>query len=164
MVDADSIAKEVTGAGSPGEGIYKKLFGTVDRSIIRKKILESPDLKTRLEQELHPLIREKSYKKISEYAKNGSKAVIYDAALLIEAGRHKELDGVIVVTSPVEERISRLIARDGISRATALAMIGTQLSDADKIKDATWTLENNGSIDSLKKQVLLLVKSLQNQK
>lgn len=164
VVDADQIAKEVTAAGSPGEKIYLELFNTTDRASIREKIIASKDLKKKLEEKLHPIIRTESFKKILALIASGAKTVIYDAALLIEANRHTELDGVILVTAPKEDRVKRLVARDKISQESAIKIIDSQLSDAEKKKYAKWIIENNATLDTLKKQVITLANSLQNPK
>jgi dephospho-CoA kinase len=52
--------------------------------------------------------------------------IVFDAALLIETGAHRRMDAVVVVTADRASQVARLMKRDGLTRAEALARIGSQ--------------------------------------
>jgi dephospho-CoA kinase len=54
------------------------------------------------------------------------------------------MDGVIMVTVPREVQISRLIARNGLTRGEAEARIASQMPLEEKAKRATWLVDNSG--------------------
>jgi dephospho-CoA kinase len=157
VIDADQISRELSQPGGAAQSAIQKRFGTTDRTELRKLVFADPAARRDLESILHPLIKLESLNRIK---KLGAPAVVYEAALLVEGGRYKELDGLIVVTSPLAQRRARLIARDGIAPELADQMIAAQLSDADRTKVANHVLENNGTEDDLRAKVTDLAKRL----
>lgn len=66
-----------------------------------------------------------------------------EAALLVESGSYKDLDKLIVVSAPLEDRIKRVMARDNVSEEQVKARIDAQLPDAEKVKLADYVIANN---------------------
>lgn len=66
-----------------------------------------------------------------------------EAALLVESGSYKDLDKLIVVSAPLEDRIKRVMARDNVSEEQVKARIDAQLPDAEKVKLADYVIDNN---------------------
>lgn len=66
-----------------------------------------------------------------------------EAALLVESGSYKDLDKLIVVSAPLEDRIKRVMARDNVSEEQVNARIDAQLPDAEKVKLADYVIANN---------------------
>jgi len=66
-----------------------------------------------------------------------------EAALLVESGSYKDLDKLIVVSAPLEDRIKRVMARDNVSEEQVKARIDAQLPDAGKVKLADYVIANN---------------------
>lgn len=153
VIDADQIARELSKPGGLAAPAIQERFGTLDRTKLRQKIFSNPDSRHDLEAILHPLIAEESRRRIADFARAGARFAIYEAALLVETGRHRELDGLIVVEAPLEQRLGRLMERDGISREMALSMIGAQASDAEREKAATLLIQNDGSLSDLESRI-----------
>ena len=86
-------------------------------------------------------------------AQAGVEVVLYDAALLIENGLHRGMQGVIVVFAPESAQRSRLGARDGLDEAAITARLAAQLPLADKRAHATWVVDNGGSLEETRAQV-----------
>ena len=66
-----------------------------------------------------------------------------EAALLVESGSYKDLDKLIVVSAPLEDRIKRVMARDNISEEQVKARIDAQLPESEKVKLADYVIDNN---------------------
>ena len=66
-----------------------------------------------------------------------------EAALLVESGSYKDLDKLIVVSAPLEDRIKRVIARDNITAEQVKARIDAQLPESEKVKLADYVIDNN---------------------
>jgi dephospho-CoA kinase len=79
--------------------------------------------------------------------------LLYEASLLIEAGRMADFAGIIVVTAPHPIRVDRVMTRDSLGADAVNRMVQAQLSDEDRAKHATHTIENRGSLDDLRAQV-----------
>jgi dephospho-CoA kinase len=156
VLDADQVARDLRAPGQPGHAALLKRFGTVDRTELRSLLVRDPAAKAELEAILHPLIRKESTRRLEALASTHPEApfLLYEATLLIESGRASEFEGVIVVTSPLPERLSRIQARDGIEKEEALALIDAQSPDSFRLKYARYPIQNLGTIEDLRKQVL----------
>lgn len=161
VIDADRIARDLTEPGGKALDSIQKRFGTSDRKKLREIVFKDPAARKDLEKILHPLIQEESRKKISAIQNQHGPGVliIYEAALLVETGRHKEFDAVIVVEAPPETRIERIVSRDGLDRSLAQQMIGAQMSDEKRRSAATFVIENTGDMQELRSLLEQWVKS-----
>ena len=153
VIDADPIARDLSREGGLAAPQILARFGTLDRGELRKKIFSNPLARKELEAILHPLIAEESRRRVAEFARAGAPVALYEAALLVETGRYKELDGLIVVEAPLEARITRLISRDGITREMALNMIQSQATDEQRAHVATLLIQNDGDLHALEEKI-----------
>jgi dephospho-CoA kinase len=152
VIDADLIAKELTTPQGLAYSSILARFGTADRNQLREIVFSDPQAKEDLESILHPLIRSESQKRITALAQKHP-IIIYEASLLIETGRYKDLTGLIVVTAPEDVRIHRLQERSQISPEMAQSILRTQVSDEIRKQHATHVIDNSGSLESLRKQI-----------
>ncbi len=162
IVDADYIARLVL---EPGEPAWKDIVGKFgheilnpDRTINRKKlgdiVFRDEEKREELNRITHPRIIDKIKLMLKEYRKENIKVVILEAALIVEKGGMKPIiSDLIVVTADEEEQIKRLIERDGISREEALTRIRSQMPISEKVKYATYVIDNSGSLEKTRKQV-----------
>jgi dephospho-CoA kinase len=160
VIDADEVAREVVEPGTPGlEEVARRFPGVVDgsgqldRAALGRRIFADPTERRALEAILHPRIREEVARRTEALARAGVTVVLYDAALLIENGLHRGMDGVIVVSAPESVQRARLAARDGLDEAAITARLAAQLPLADKRAQATWVVDNRGSLDETRAQV-----------
>ena len=77
---------------------------------------------------------------------NAPALVAIDAIALFESGLATLCDTTVAVIAPEEDRVRRLMARDGISEAYARKRIAAQHSNEDFSAMCQHTLENNGDI------------------
>jgi dephospho-CoA kinase len=95
--------------------------GVLDRKALGALVFGDAAERAALNAIIHPRIREAVLVKTEALAGAGVRELIYDAPLLIENRLHEGMDGVIVVSVPVEMQKSRLIAREGLSAEAAQA-------------------------------------------
>jgi dephospho-CoA kinase len=161
VIDADEIARELRAPGGRARPAIQARFGTAEPARLRELVFGDATARRDLEAILHPLIVEESGKRLAEAAlKRKSPVVLYEAALLVETGRHSQLDGLIVVTSPRQERVRRLVARDGATPEMAERILDAQLEDDARVRLATHVIENNGSPDALRARVAEIAEEL----
>jgi len=83
---------------------------------------------------------------------------IVEAALILEAGMAKRFDRLIVVTCSEEQRIMRFAARQKLdpeaARREVSRRMAAQLPAAEKVKAADYVIDNSGSLDHTRKQVV----------
>ena len=155
VLDADAVARTARAPGTEGHTAILSRFKTDDRLALRKILSESPEAKRDLEAILHPLIRAESEREIQRLMQTDPAApcLIYEATLLIEAGRAQDFDQVIVVTSSLEAKLSRIIERDCVTEADALLIIHSQNSDDFRLAHADYVVENLGDLPDLEAKV-----------
>lgn len=111
----------------------------LNRSYVATKVFSDEGLLQRLNAIVHPALHIQFHHWSAEQY---TKSVMYEAAILIEQGRHTICDLVILVTAPREERILRVMNRDGISREEVEIRMSRQMSDDKKKNFANFVIEN----------------------
>ena len=161
VFDADRIARELSAPGGAAHAAILQRFGTDDRARLREIAFGDEGARRDLEAILHPLIRAESFRRVRDFAaawkQTGRPKVVYEAALLVETGRDKDLKGLIVVDAPREQRLKRLIERDRCRPELAEKILAAQLGDRARLSAATHVLDNSGSPDDLRRRVLELI-------
>jgi dephospho-CoA kinase len=153
VVDADALAREVVAPGLPAHADIAAAWPEViaaDSGIDRKRLGEivfaDPAARARLEAITHPRIQTASAERLAALAAAGHRLALYEAPLLVESGRHRDFDGLIVVTASEATQVARVRARNGLSRAQAEARIRAQLPTADKVRLASFVIDNDGDL------------------
>lgn len=133
---ADDQARNLTDSSKEiKEGIIAT-FGSelynedhLDRKRLASIVFNDPDKLEQLNNIIHPVVRAHFQ---SWLTKQTAPYIIYEAAILFETGAYKNFDYTILVTADQEERIRRLIIRDGGTREDILARMNNQWSDEQK--------------------------------
>lgn len=161
IVNADTLSREVV---EPSRDAWKEIvaaFGagvlqpdqSLDRQKLRTIIFNNPDARRKLEAIIHPRVRALAEKRIREHTAAGYGVIVYEVPLLFEGNLHDWLRPVILVACDVDTQLQRLQQRDGLDRAQAQKHIDAQMSLAEKRRLADYVIENNGSLDELKRQI-----------
>jgi len=121
-----------------GTEVFQK--DELNRPYLASKLFSDEELRLKVNQLIHPIVR-------ADFAnwtvQQDSPIVFNEAAILFETGAYKTMDFMILVTSDLETRINRTMARDGISRESVLSRIDNQWNDEEKIKLADFVIEND---------------------
>src|SRR5699024_7823399 len=121
---------------SPGGAAHPRIvkrFGTDDRNRLRELVFSDSVARRDLEAILHPLIQQESLRRMEALAAAHPPGapklrILYEAALLVETGRHRNFTGLIVIDSSPALRRQRLIERDGASPELADRIIASQVA------------------------------------
>ncbi len=171
VIDLDNIAREVVKPGEPGLKLIINEFGkeflTSKGELNRKKlgnlIFNDINAKKKLENILHPIIFNKEKEIILNYLKDHPNSiVIVDAALMIETGSYKRYNKIIIVYTPEDLQIQRLMKRDNLSYIEAKKRIEAQMSIEEKRKYADFIIDNSKSLEYTEKQVKKIIQELKN--
>jgi dephospho-CoA kinase len=167
VIDADQVAREVVRPGEPALGEIARRFpgtvdatGQLDRAALAARIFSDPAERAALNAIVHPRIQAEVQRRTAALATAGVESVVYDAALLIENGLHHAMDAVVVVWVPRELQRARLTARDALSDADAEARIAAQAPLDAKRAVATWVVDNAGTREQTRQQVVAIWKAL----
>lgn len=109
---------------------------------------------------MHPRIVALANQRTAELALAGHGLAFYEASQLVETGRYRDLDGLVVVDAPEPMRIARVVARDGVTAAQVRARIAAQLPLSAKREVATHLIENDGDLAELRTRVAGVVAEL----
>ncbi len=161
VLDADSIAHELIETGEPAYDEVVREFGTeilngdkrISRAALAKIVFADRAKLQRLNAIVHPRVEERLLVEFEKLQRHAAPTVAFvEAALIIEAGLDKKLDGVVVVWCQPEQQLERLLAR-GLSDEEALRRINSQLPLAEKLRLATEKIDCSGSLARTRKQV-----------
>lgn len=158
IIDADQIAREVVEPGEPalaelaeafGEGILLD-DGSLNRGELAKRAFVSAEKTELLNSITHPRIEQRTEEQLNAA---GDAIIVFDSPLLIEMGQSEAQDLVVVVHTPVEVRLDRLVESRGVDREDAKQRIAKQISDDKRLQFADVVMENSGTEDDLVRQV-----------
>jgi len=161
-VDTDEISRELTAPRGGAIGAIRREFGAefvgadggLDRDRMRRLVFRDAGARARLEAILHPLVRGRTPAAI---AAARTPYVIVVVPLLFETGSCAELvQRVVVVDCEEEEQVRRVMARSGLSAEEVRAIMAAQLPRPERLRRADDVLDNNGSVESLQRQVARL--------
>ncbi|MDP2931149.1 MAG: dephospho-CoA kinase, partial [Chloroflexota bacterium] len=99
--------------------------------------------------------------RLEEYRRRGTKVVVIEAPLLIEADWVPSVDEVWVTVAPEAVVLERILGRSGLSKSRTLARIRAQLSAEERLKHATVVIDTDCTLDELKAKVKELWQRLQ---
>lgn len=161
LIDADALARVVVEPDRPAWQDIVREFGETllnpDRTLNRERlaalVFADEKLRTRLNQITHPRIGEEMLRLIRQYQDQGARAVVIDAALLLESPATRWIKPVIVVMAQEEVKVERVCARDRASREDVLKRIRAQWSDEERAARADYVIENSGDLQSLEEQI-----------
>ena len=168
IINADVLAREVVEPGHQAWTEIVNTFGiavlqpdrTLDRQKLRAIIFDDPDARKKLESIIHPQVRALAEQRIREHAAAGYAVIVYEVPLLFEGNLQEWLRPVILVACDVDTQRNRLQSRDNLSAAQAQKHIDAQMSLEAKRRLADYVIENNGSLEDLKRQVQAVLEKI----
>ncbi|MFV8282541.1 dephospho-CoA kinase [Christiangramia marina] len=110
-----------------------------DRKYIANKVFNDKDQLAKLNAIIHPAVASDFQ---DWFSKQTSEYIIYEAAILFEAGGYKKCDLSILVTAPHKLKIGRLQKRDDSTVEEIEARMGHQWPDEKKAELADFLIEN----------------------
>ena len=153
VIDADRLAREVVEPGQPALAEIAKAFGnevlqpdgSLDRARLGAIIFSDAAKRRRLEEIVHPPIRQRMEACIDALRKEGaSPVVICDIPLLFESKESMRfVDKVAVVYATKEQQLARLMQRNGLSLEEAKARIEAQIPIEQKVERADYVIDNS---------------------
>lgn len=159
VVDADVLAREVVAPGTDGLREVVAAFGAgvltatgeLDRPAVARVVFADEASRRRLEAIIHPRVRARAAE--LEAGAPEDALVVHDIPLLVETGQTDSFDAVIVVDTPVEVQVDRMVRLRGMSPADARARIAAQATREQRRAVATYVVENTGTLEDLRNQV-----------
>jgi dephospho-CoA kinase len=170
VVEGDLLGHRVYEPGTAGFEKVVNAFGhdivaedgTIDRRILGGKVFGAPEEMERLNGVMWPAIRELAEEEFAAIKKQDPDAIIvFEAAVMLEAGWQDMVDEVWVVTTKQETAIERLKSRNGLNREQAMARIESQMSNRQRQELADVKIDNSETEERLRSRVEYHWKRLQ---
>lgn len=162
VVDHDQLAREAVAPGSVGLAEIVAAFGadilapdgSLDRPALGALVFADAAARSRLNDIVHPEVRRLSAEREARAAAADPAAVVvHDIPLLVETGQAGHFHLVVVVHTPAEQRVRRLVEVRGLSEDAARSRLASQAADDERLAVADFTLDGSGSEDDLRSQV-----------
>ena len=130
-----------------GENAY--LNNELNRAFVASIVFTNKEKLAALNKLVHPKVAEhfKNFVKMSK-----AQIIMYESAILFESGSDKICDFTISVTANLDDKIERVMKRDGTTKKQILDRMKNQLNDEIKIKNSNFVI-NNTSLEVTKQQV-----------
>ncbi|MCX7736987.1 MAG: dephospho-CoA kinase [Candidatus Kapabacteria bacterium] len=116
---------------------------------------ESDENLEKLNNIIHPPVIQKMIDITNNCEKAGDKMIFFESALIFEAGLDEGFDYIITVVSDIEKTIERLEHK--MNRVDILKRLAKQIPQEEKAKNSDFVIENNGSIEDLKKSIKFIL-------
>lgn len=158
-IDADLVYRDLVAPDQPllrtladhfGEHIIGE-DGGLDRKTLGSIVFSDPEALKLLDRLTHPAIIAETDRRV-DAIRDG--VIIIDAIKLIESGHSEVCDVVWLVTAPQDDQVSRLVQRNKLSKADALDRVAAQPPLEPKIAGSDLVIDNAGSLNDLRKQVM----------
>lgn len=152
LIYADKLGHEVLLPEGEGHGAAIALFGREilgqDGEIDRKKLGEiafaQPDLLKKLTEIVHPAVYRLESRLICAYTRENPQAIIItEAAILIETGRYKTFDRLVVTVCSEKTQIDRGMKRDHLTREEIAERLKQQMPATEKPRYAHYVVNTD---------------------
>ena len=160
VLDSDELARQVVEPGQPalteivdqfGDGVVDP-EGRLDRAKMAQQVFGDDTMREQLEAIIHPSVRERWQRKISEWREQQICAGVVVIPLLFEVEAHDQFDVVLCVACSASTQRERLRQREWDDEQIT-ARIASQMDIAEKMKLADHVLWSEGDVDVLGDQI-----------
>ena len=158
IIDADVITHELQAIDQPAYKEIVNQFGPevigenreLNRKYLRKLAFTDSELKTKLENIVHPLVRAEISQRINS---NNHPYCIISIPLLYESGTTYDFDRILVVDLPEALQLARASCRDGANKDEIEKIIKSQIKREKRLEIADDIICNDKDINTLMLEV-----------
>ena len=154
VLDCDEVYHELTVSSPELREQLEARFGSVyeNGELNRKKlgavVFNDPAALSDLNAITHHMVTEECERRLTAFAMEGGELAAIDAIGLIESGLADHCLTTVAITAPEEQRMRRIMARDGISEDYARSRIAAQHEEAWFVEHCEHELRNDGTLEA----------------
>lgn len=170
VIDADSVTHDIT--DNDLDCIYDIVSrfsclvlnekGKINRKALGRRAFSDPKELAALNKIIFPYILKAIEHEVLGYISKGAETVIIDGATVIESGCGKMCDVLISVVAEEETRITRIIKRDGITKADAERRVSAQKPEEFYTENSDYVIRNDSTPAELERNVNSVLKNMLN--
>lgn len=161
LLDADKVGHELL---APGGGAYQEIIATFGKGILKGNgeierpklgaiVFQDPVKLKKLNDIMWPRIVELSKKKVAEVRRNGARVVVFEAAVMFEAGWESLVDEIWVTAAPEDVVVKRLLATGRFTEQQIRDRIHSQMPAEEKASRAHVVVDTNYDLAELKRRL-----------
>ncbi|EMQ6246364.1 dephospho-CoA kinase [Campylobacter upsaliensis] len=162
-LSADLIANEIT---QKNAAVLAEMFllnldkeGKIDKKALANLIFNDKKAKEKLENFMHPKIREELLRKMQILEQKG-RIFFVELPLFFESDFYQNLGKSVLIYAPKNVSLQRLMQRDGLDKDEALRRIKSQMDIEKKREMADFVIQNIGSYEEFRQNCVKFIKSL----
>ena len=137
--------------------IRESVNPVLNRRLLADYMFGHPERIAAVNALVHPAVREDFRQWTRRHA--SQPLVALESAILFEAGMKDDVDAVVLVYTPIDERVQRTMARDGITEQAVRARLASQMTDEAKLPLADYVI-HNADADAITPQVMQLIERI----
>jgi dephospho-CoA kinase len=169
LIEADELGHQVLFPDGEAYAAVVQEFGSgildpdgrINRAKLGALVWNAPERLEKLTGLVHPPVFAREERMISEIAERDPQAiVVVAAAILVETGRYKYFDRLIVVFCEPDQQVERAVKRGPYTKEEVLARLSRQLRLEDKLRVADYVIDTSGSKENTLEQVQAVYRSL----
>jgi dephospho-CoA kinase len=169
VVEADGISREILEPDGAAYGSVVEHFGPgivasdgrINRPALAAKVFADSDALAALNKLTHPVIARLMADRVTAAAESSSIVVLDIALLSIATPDLFHFGAIVVVDTPEDVAVERLVAQRGFSEADARARLAAQISREERRKLADVIIDNRGDRTLLDAEITRAWKWLQ---
>jgi len=137
------------------QSIEDRFPGTVEQGVLQRKklgtiVFSDENALLSLNRITHNAVKQEVLRRLE----NAPQLAAIDAIALFEGGLAELCGLTVAVTAPTEDRVRRLMARDGIAESYARSRIAAQHNEEWFGEHCDYVLSNDGTMDQFRKKCL----------
>jgi len=161
-IDADEVCRHLLEPQAEGWREFSRILGSeyfsgdgsINRPLLRKNLFTDEDFRRQVNNVIHPLVKRMIIEQMDHIIESDNNSrVLVEVPLLYEVHWEDLFDTVVVVYADYETCLKRLMARDGLTRNTAVIELESQLPLSEKVMQADHVIDNSGLLPETKNQV-----------
>ncbi|UQS82647.1 dephospho-CoA kinase [Bombilactobacillus folatiphilus] len=163
VIDADQVAQELIASPSIVHELAERFGsrilnrdGSLNRAQLSQIVFGHASKLQILNELTQPVIRQQLLAQM-DAARAGESKVFFEIPLLFEQHYERLVDQIVVVSVPEQQQLTRLMQRNGFTKAQARVRINSQLPIAQKCQRADFVLDNTQGPHELAQQVQALL-------
>ena len=168
VIDADTVAHDIT--DNNVNCIYDIVTrfsclvlnekGKINRKALGKRVFSDKKELLALNKIIFPYILEAIEHEVLGYIAKGAENIVIDGATVIESGCGKMCDVLVSVVAEEETRLTRIIKRDGISKADAERRVSAQKPEEFYTENSDFVIRNDSTPAELERSVNSVLKNM----
>ena len=166
VLDADAVYHELCrDCGEMLEAVNTRFPGVVEDGVLQRKklgavVFSDPQALADLRSITDPYVERELDRRLAAHAASGGKYAAVDAINLLDTGLTEYLVASVGITAPEDVRVTRLMARDGITEEYALMRIRAQQPESYFNENCTYVIRNDGSREAYRRKCDELFKEI----